>query len=326
MFSPKLSFIYVVCFLIVTLVTKSASYQMPGSKFSKNPIFSNRIINRATSSNELNTFEPTKPEVKDLRSFETTTPEISTLLLSTVVASLVLFAPPDIPVAHAAASDYGIFAGRTASLLHPFSMFAFFGTSLFSGYLGLQWRRVRDLASEIKELSNTLPSISTGKAKYPLVAMVESINSQKASADEATVAVLEKDLSVLQSSSAKEIDAKIAELTEQRKNILAAGVKDKHHLTGSILLGGGVTTSVLGAFNTYMRAGKLFPGPHLYGGMAVTILWALAASLVPQMQKGNDTARSLHIALNTINVLLFAYQIPTGIEIMLKVIEKTSWP
>jgi len=29
-----------------------------------------------------------------------------------------------------------------------------------------------------------------------------------------------------------------------------------------------------------MRAGKLFPGPHLFAGMAITGLWAIAAALV----------------------------------------------
>ena len=67
--------------------------------------------------------------------------------------------------------------------------------------------------------------------------------------------------------------------------------------------------SVSGAFNTFLRTGKLFPGPHLYAGMAITVLWALAAALVPSMQKGNETARSAHIALNTVNVLLFAWQV-----------------
>jgi len=33
-----------------------------------------------------------------------------------------------------------------------------------------------------------------------------------------------------------------------------------------------------------MTAGKLFPGPHLYAGAAITVLWAVAAALVPQMQ------------------------------------------
>jgi hypothetical protein len=63
-------------------------------------------------------------------------------------------------------------------------------------------------------------------------------------------------------------------------------LREKHYLTGSVLLGVGVTVSILGAFNTFMRAEKLFPGPHLYAGMAVTILWAIAAALVPPMQKG----------------------------------------
>ena len=57
-----------------------------------------------------------------------------------------------------------------------------------------------------------------------------------------------------------------------------------------------------------LLAGKLFPGPHLYAGAAIVVLWALAASLVPYMQKGNDTARSVHIAANTINLGLFAWQ------------------
>ena len=34
----------------------------------------------------------------------------------------------------------------------------------------------------------------------------------------------------------------------------------------------------------------------------------------------------MHVCMYRVNVLLFAWQIPTGIEIMLKVWEKTSWP
>jgi Protein of unknown function (DUF4079) len=78
--------------------------------------------------------------------------------------------------------------------------------------------------------------------------------------------------------------------------------------------------------NTYLRTGKLFPGPHLYAGAAICVLWAAAAALVPQMQKGNDTARSAHIALNAVNMALFAWQIPTGLEIVGKVFLFTQWP
>ena len=113
---------------------------------------------------------------------------------------------------------------------------------------------------------------------------------------------------------------------QERKKLVKGSYKDRHFNAGSILLGLGVTESVGGALNTWLRTGKLFPGPHLFAGAAITVLWATAAALVPAMQKGNETARSLHIALNTINVLLFIWQIPTGLEIVGKVFEFTHWP
>ncbi len=44
------------------------------------------------------------------------------------------------------------------------------------------------------------------------------------------------------------------------------------------------------------------------------------------MQKGNDTARSIHIAANALGVGLFAWQIVTGLQITEKVIQFTKWP
>ncbi len=96
-------------------------------------------------------------------------------------------------------------------------------------------------------------------------------------------------------------------------------MRDKHFNWGSLLLALGVAIAIEGPVNTYLRTGKLFPGPHLYAGAGIVVLWAAAAALVPQMQKGNDTARSAHIALNAVNMLLFAWQIPTGLEIVGKV-------
>jgi hypothetical protein len=102
--------------------------------------------------------------------------------------------------------------------------------------------------------------------------------------------------------------------------------RDRHYNTASLLLGLGVFTSILGGFNTYFRAGKLFPGPHLFAGAGITVLWAVAAALVPAMQKGNDAARSLHIGLNALNLALFAWQVGTGLEIAIKVWGFTKWP
>lgn len=99
---------------------------------------------------------------------------------------------------------------------------------------------------------------------------------------------------------------------QERKELVAGGFKDKHNAAGNVLLAFGVAIAVEGCVNTWMRTGKLFPGPHLFAGAGIVVLWALAASLVPAMQKGNDSARSAHIALNTLNVALFAWQVRFG--------------
>ena len=228
--------------------------------------------------------------------------------------------------AFAAASDYGIFAGRSASMLHPITMFLLFGTTLYSGFLGLQWRRLRGLSDEIKVLQQQAPRLSSGLATFPLSAAVKAIDEKLKSAEPAEQATLTQDLAKLKTSTAAELDAKIEELKATRSSLQKADLKTKHESTGSVLLSVGVTVSLLGAFNTYMRAGKLFPGPHLYAGMGCTALWAVAAALVPSMSKGNEAARAAHIGLNTVNVALFAWQVVSGVDIMVKVWEKTSWP
>ncbi|KAL6004390.1 hypothetical protein ACLOJK_004943 [Asimina triloba] len=179
-------------------------------------------------------------------------------------------------------------------------MASLFFYTLRAGYLGWQWRRVRTIQDEINELK---------KQVKPAPAVVP----ERAAAAEAPAPV-------------SPIEAKIQQLTEERKALIKGSYRDRHFNAGSILLCFGVFESVGGGVNTWLRTGKLFPGPHLFSGAAITVLWAAAASLVPAMQKGNETARSLHIALNTLNVLLFIWQIPTGIEIVLKVLEFTKWP
>lgn len=224
----------------------------------------------------------------------------------------------------AGGSEYGILAGRSASMLHPVTMLLLFGTSIYSGYLGLQWRKLRGLSEEIKELQQQAPRLSTGMATFPLSLSIQAINDKMKSAEQSEMTALQKDLQLL--NSAQELDTKIDELKALRSSLQKADLKDKHHNTGSVLLSVGVSVSLLGAFNTYMRAGKLFPGPHLYAGMGCTALWAIAAALVPAMQKGNEAARIGHIGLNVVNILLFGWQVVTGLDIMFKVWEKTSWP
>mmetsp|Transcript_24694 Transcript_24694/g.38140 ORF Transcript_24694/g.38140 Transcript_24694/m.38140 type:complete len:154 (-) Transcript_24694:653-1114(-) len=138
-------------------------------------------------------------------------------------------------------------------------------------------------------------------------------------------ASLQKDIALLESAPVQALDQRIAELTQKRKDLLAGDFRDKHSTMGAAILAMGVGIAVEGPVNTFMRTGKLFPGPHLYAGAGMTAIWALAAALTPAMQRGNNTARSAHIALNTINLGLFVWQVQSGFGILEKVWEKVAW-
>lgn len=225
-----------------------------------------------------------------------------------MAAALPLLAALTPPEALAVGGELGILEGRTVALLHPAVMGGLFAYTLWAGYLGWQWRRVRTIQDDISDLKKQLKPSAVPAAKVAAGADSSSSAPPPPPAPKSP------------------LEIQIDELTEERKKLVKGSFRDRHFNAGSILLGLGVAESVGGALNTWMRTGKLFPGPHLFAGAAITVLWAAAAALVPAMQKGNETARSLHIALNAVNVLLFVWQIPTGLEIVGKVFEFTNWP
>jgi hypothetical protein len=198
----------------------------------------------------------------------------------------------DVQNALAQKGEYGIVEGRIASMTHPILMGFLFGASVYTGWLGFQWRRARTIPEQLKELKAELPA-KDSEGNRP---------------------------------AAPQLEREIAELEKTRKELTQGKFKDKHWNWGSLLLGLGVVIGIAGPINTYIRVGKLFPGPHLYAGAGIVALWAVAASLVPAMQKGNEGARTLHITLNCINIGLFAWQIPTGLEIVEKVLQFTTFP
>merc|ERR1719399_37525 len=123
------------------------------------------------------------------------------------------------------------------------------------------------------------------------------------------------------------LQKKLDELQAERSDLIKGKFKDRHFAVSSTLLGGGTFFTAYGVCNTYFRADKLFPGPHLFAGAAIVVLWALGAALVPAMEKGSETARNAHIAIATTNVGLFCWQLPTGWEILGKVWgnQKLAW-
>lgn len=210
-----------------------------------------------------------------------------------ISSGLAILSPLLLPVgsALAAEGELGLLEGRTAALVHPALMFFLLGVSGYAGYLGFQWRRTRTLPEEIKALKAQLPAATAEGARPP-----------------------------------SPLDAQITALEQERKSLISGNFRDKHSVWGSLLLAMGVGIAIEGAANTYIRTGKLFPGPHLYFGALMVAIWALAAALTPAMQKGNDTARYAHIGLNAVNVFLFLSQVPTGLEIVGKVFQFTTWP
>lgn len=234
----------------------------------------------------------------------------TTVLSKVSPAAVSIFALPFLinpQDALAVGGEFGILEGRTVALVHPVVMAGLFAYTLWAGYLGWQWRRVRTVQDEINELKKQI--------KPPAVPVAVGAGADGS-----------KESLPPPPAPPSPVEQKIQQLTEERKQLLKGSFRDRHFNAGSILLGFGVLESVGGGVNTWMRTGKLFPGPHLFAGAGITVLWALAAALVPAMQKGNETARSLHIALNALNVLLFISQIPTGFDIVLKVFEFTTWP
>lgn len=238
--------------------------------------------------------------------FDEFKPSTSTML--PLVALLAL--TPE--VAQAAPSpDWGVFEGKTGSILHPVMMGSMFLFSLSTAWKGFQYRRQRTMGDEIKELKRTLPSLGGASS------LSDAIASAQEAEDFSLASKLQGAMPIQQ-----EIDTLVAE----RKNLSSLNLRDGHYSQGALLAFIGTSFAIEGPLNTYARAGKLFPGPHLYAGAGLVVLWALAAACVPSMQKGNDTARSIHIAANVSGMGLFAWQIVSGIPILTKVWELTKWP
>jgi len=180
--------------------------------------------------------------------------------------------------------------------------------SLSTGYIGLQYRRQRGIGDEISTLKKTLPKVEAASISEALQA--EDLAPSQ-------IAMLQQGL---------EVEKQITGLQAERKELASKGLRDKHFNQGTLLAFLGTLFAIEGPLNTYARAGKLFPGPHLYAGAGLVVLWAAAAACVPAMQKGNDTARSLHIGLNAVGTGLFFWQVVSGVPILLKVVQFTKWP
>ena len=123
-------------------------------------------------------------------------------------------------MAMADSPDWGIFEGRTGSLLHPITMGSLFVFSLYTAYLGFQWRRQRTLGDEISDLRKTLPNLEGAPSVSAALSAAKDANDlYKINALTAALA----------------IEDKIVSLTAERKSLAEAGLRDKHFQQGAML-------------------------------------------------------------------------------------------
>ncbi|XP_020092633.1 uncharacterized protein LOC109722361 isoform X2 [Ananas comosus] len=183
-----------------------------------------------------------------LRSLSESLPLPSAAAASAAAAafSLPLFVNPQ--DAMAVGGEFGILEGRTLALVHPLVMSGLFFYTLWAGYLGWQWRRVRTIQDEINQLKK------------------QQVKSPAPAAAAVPAGAAASDASPPPPAEVSPVEAKIQKLTEERKELLKGSYRDRHYNAGSILLGFGVFEAVGGAINTWFRTGKLFPGPHLFAG------------------------------------------------------------
>lgn len=109
-----------------------------------------------------------------------------------------------------------------------------------------------------------------------------------------------------------------------KKELLPKDFRTRHYKIGSLILALMVLGTLGGMAVTYINNGKLFVGPHLIAGLAMTGLIAVSASLSPLMQNGNEMARYTHITLNIAIVGLFGWQAVSGMDIVQKILDRLS--
>jgi len=103
---------------------------------------------------------------------------------------------------------------------------------------------------------------------------------------------------------------------EQRKRLIRRQFGKRHFQIASLVQALMVIGTLGGIAVTYLNNGKLFIGPHLLVGLAMTSLLVVAAALSPAMQAGNLIARKIHIGLNMSVVILFLWEALTGMQIV----------
>lgn len=107
---------------------------------------------------------------------------------------------------------------------------------------------------------------------------------------------------------------------EERKKLVKGKFGERHFKVSSSLFAVVTLATFGGMANTYTRAGKLFPGPHLYAGLGIIATMSVMTSMVPYMHKGKAWARNTHFTGALLVSGLFLWQAKSGMVIVGKLL------
>lgn len=96
-----------------------------------------------------------------------------------------------------------------------------------------------------------------------------------------------------------------------------------HHKLSAALVAFTIWIMLLGMFNTFLRSGRLFPGPHLYGGFLFVGIVSISVATVPWL--GTTSVRNIHAMVGLLAVFVLASQLRSGIPILVSVWKTVKW-
>jgi hypothetical protein len=108
--------------------------------------------------------------------------------------------------AFAKGGEYGIFEGRIISLAHPTVMAACYAATAWAAFTGFQWRRLREIGTQITELK-----------------------AEQAGPKKQLDALPEGETNSLLSAQVAALQTQIDELTATRKDLAGSNLRDKHY-------------------------------------------------------------------------------------------------
>ncbi len=158
-----------------------------------------------------------------------------------------------------------VLQGTLVSLIHPAIMDILFLSTLWTGYLGWQWRRTRTIPEELKQLKKELPE-KDAEGNRP----VSKVDGRIAALEEVGLAQTPTCCKPYGSLNTKLV------FLQQRKLMSKKEYKGRHHNWGGLLMGLGTATAVAGPVNTYIRAGMQ---PLLHVGHAGPDAFCMAHTL-----------------------------------------------